>query len=451
MLQAAAIITSGIWPLSTLSRSIYRSAIRAFGQLCSGYPEIEAAYVRNTFANREWIAGSSDIDLTIILGSDLSRQVEFQFLTVFGKSYSNLVRRFPMIGELEVLSERELPAFQSCCVPTRGDLVPALNPFLVYGRDIMSQSAMSVPPRSGIRALNDALWLYQEQFLPSLAPPRTFLRRHFSARLGRKVFRLCTMDSGRLAANPKDLLLKDSELLVARVHHAMERTAKLLMAGETQEFDRNHTPPMGPFFPVRSANVESVCTNYEGRAFVILKDNLDLNAFANAVCFDQPFWCTLKQRPVFLSRSLAIYYLRFAQPFYLAGLRRAGTIAFGANFLAQIPEPTDEALRGALLDQVRNAILTSRDICLFQTDGTVDTTDLELILQRLTLTLMAVRGPLASRSYDNLIALSESQYPEEYKTIERIRSLTSEQRPWEAFFLFRSIIDSIVQAMPTIN
>lgn len=447
LLRTAAIKTARVWPCSAISRAIYREGVGAFGRLCSGYPEIEAAYTRNTFARGDWIAGLSDIDLTVVIRADLTRKAEFQFLTHFWTHYSHLTQRFPMLGEVDVLAEQELPLFQSC----RLDHAADSQWILLYGRDVMRRHASSVSPRLRTRAVNEALWFYIERFLPSLAPPRTFLRQQDSSRLARKISRLCAAGSRTKSFKPRELVPDDPELLLASVHRRLERAAVSIMAGDIRQLDRNPSPPFGPCFDVRCNSIESICSTYEGRAFVILRDNLDHNAFAEAVRKDHALWAKLTQPPVFLSHTLATYYFRCGHPFDLARFERAGTVAFGANLLPLVPEPTDESLREVLLDQVRNTLLIPRDIRFFLTEEAVTAPELECALRVMTLPVIASRGPLASRSYEALLACARAEYSEEYQKIEQISSLPRHAARWQAFCVLRLISGSLLQTVRSVE
>jgi len=217
------------------------------------------------------------------------------------------------------------------------------------------------------------------------------------------------------------------------------------MGSNNRQLNRDPSPPYGPCFDVRCPNIESVCTNYTGRAFVIVQDNLDLNAFAETVLEDHRLWATLTQPPVFFSRTLATYYFRFGQPFDLARFEHAGTVAFGANLLALIPEPADESLRAVLGDQLRNTLLLPRYIRLFRTDEALTTPELECTLRGVIVPVIGTRGSLPSRSYEALLAFARAEYSEEYRKIEQISSLPSQAARWQAFCVFRSISHSILQ------
>jgi hypothetical protein len=454
LLRGAAIKTSRIWPFSAVSRAVYRQAIRAFRRLCRRHIEIEAAYVRNSFAQGHWTAGSSDIDLTVLLRGNLTPQAEFTFLSRFWAERGKLMRLFPMLGEVDVLTEEELPAFQGY----GGSLSQPSAWLPIYGSAILSRHLIAPLDRSGIRALNDALWLYSERFLESLAQPRTFLRREHSARLARKIIRLCGASAGlhpkpsRAAAPPDSLptdpLPADPWLLAGHVQHAMENAARFLMADEDRELDRDRLAPFGPCFPLSSENIACACTSYDGRDFVILRDGLDPAAFASSLRVDQAFWKTRAQPPVFLSRPLAAYFLRVARPFFLAGLQSAGAVSFGESLLPLIPEPTDASLRNVLLEQVPNLLLLPRSAAFFEAGSALNTPHQEEILLRLTVTALAAQGALPTRNYQTLEALARRHDSPAFERLRQISSLAPDSFPQEVFRLYRSISASLARQPP---
>ncbi len=457
LLRVAVIKTSRIWPFSSVSRAVYRQAIRAFRRLCRRHTEIEAAYVRNSFAQGHWTAGSSDIDLTVFVRGNLTPQAEFTFLSRFWLEHRKLTRLFPMLGELDVLTEEELPAFQRY----GGGRGQPSGWLLIYGPAILSRHPIAASDRAGIQVLNDALWFYTERFLESLAQPRTFLRREHSARLARKIIRLCVASGGQPPepspeAAPPDRLLADPLptdpwLLLGLVQHAMENAARLLMAGQDRELDRHRLPAFGPCFPLSSEHIDCVCTSFDGRDFVFLRDGLSPATFASSLRVDQAFWETRAHPPVFLSRTLAAYYLRVAHPFFLAGLQSAGAVSYGESILPLIPEPTDASLRSVLLEQVPNALLIPRNAALFEGVAALNAQDREQILLRLTVTALAAKGPLPTRNYQSLKTPARQHYSAEFERLWQLNSLPPDSLRREAFRLYRSISASLARQAPEFN
>jgi hypothetical protein len=64
--------TNPYLPFSTLNKMPYYIAIKAFVQLCKGFPEIKSIYLRHGVVEGNWVPGISDIDLTLVTDSKLT-------------------------------------------------------------------------------------------------------------------------------------------------------------------------------------------------------------------------------------------------------------------------------------------------------------------------------------------------------------------------------------------
>lgn len=95
------------WPgLTQLYAKVYRQAAAAAGRLASGADSIAGVYARNSYAEGTWIAGVSDIDLTVVF-----RNASVADRDRFHERYGRLRRVFPMLGETELLEERHVAAW----------------------------------------------------------------------------------------------------------------------------------------------------------------------------------------------------------------------------------------------------------------------------------------------------------------------------------------------------
>ena len=101
------------WPVAgSLYRSIYHSAARAVGDLTSREPRLAGIYARNSYALGTWEPGRSDIDLTAIWSGPNPESA-----ASFHAAFATLKKRFPMLGEVEMLDERHLAAWSGYGVP----------------------------------------------------------------------------------------------------------------------------------------------------------------------------------------------------------------------------------------------------------------------------------------------------------------------------------------------
>ena len=108
LLRMAVLKTNAHWPFSLLNPMPYSWAIRQFVKACQHFPEIRSVYLRHALLQGQWTPGLSDIDLTVIIDQRVARAEEFAFLAAFWKRIGLLQRVFPMLGEIQILSEAHL-------------------------------------------------------------------------------------------------------------------------------------------------------------------------------------------------------------------------------------------------------------------------------------------------------------------------------------------------------
>ncbi|MEP7362523.1 MAG: hypothetical protein ABI972_04640 [Acidobacteriota bacterium] len=95
------------WPLAgSMYRSIYAVAAGSVGDLASREPRLAGVYARHSYALGTWEPGRSDIDITAVW-MDPNPELVDQFY----RDYARLQRRFPMLGEVEMIDERHLAAY----------------------------------------------------------------------------------------------------------------------------------------------------------------------------------------------------------------------------------------------------------------------------------------------------------------------------------------------------
>jgi len=105
------ILYTNQWPvMRTLYRAPYRCAAALLGRAATETPGVRALFARGSYATGEWVAGRSDIDLTAVLSPGLSPGEELATAQKFQARAGALRRRFPMIGEVEVLAQDCLAA-----------------------------------------------------------------------------------------------------------------------------------------------------------------------------------------------------------------------------------------------------------------------------------------------------------------------------------------------------
>ncbi len=149
------------WPLlGSVYRSIYRAAAGSVARLASREPAITGVYARNSYALGTWEAGRSDIDLTLVW-----RDAPESSIAAFYRSYADLVKRYPMLGEVEMIHERNLPAWSAYGAT---GLESRCWKKLAGSHTFQCRYAGSEP----LDRLRHAVSIYRYQFLPRVWNPR---------------------------------------------------------------------------------------------------------------------------------------------------------------------------------------------------------------------------------------------------------------------------------------
>src|SRR5262245_57035494 len=184
-IRTAVVKTNPYWPFSTLNKMPYALALEAFIQICKQFSEVKSLYLRHGLTQDDWLPAISDIDLTLIIDSQLSVDEEFTFLRLFWKRYDRLKKLFLMLGEVEILTEDQVSSWTKFTI--RG--YEAKNWRLIYGRETVKSSYTVIPERLMLDALDYAWFCYQTFFLKKLyqGSPHSFLTFHEMQRLVGKI------------------------------------------------------------------------------------------------------------------------------------------------------------------------------------------------------------------------------------------------------------------------
>ena len=185
LLRTVVLKTNPYPPFRQCNRWPYRLAIERVGRAFCSLPALKALYLRHGLASSSWIAGLSDIDFTVVLKPELSAKQEFDILYNLRARYRRIQRWFPMLGELDVLSEEDL---------TRWISLTNSTPFprswtLLHGSPVFDPTADCSPDWRS-RALAEALGFYVFELWPYLSRPDSYLSRADTERRMRKIERL---------------------------------------------------------------------------------------------------------------------------------------------------------------------------------------------------------------------------------------------------------------------
>ncbi|HSP87129.1 MAG TPA: hypothetical protein VLN45_03295, partial [Ignavibacteriaceae bacterium] len=100
--------TNRVMLFSYLNRLPYYFALNIFIHVFSKFKEIKSIYLRHGLSEKNWVPGISDIDLTIIIDGNLSKENNYLFLQLFWKKFEKVKKFFPMLGEADIINDLEI-------------------------------------------------------------------------------------------------------------------------------------------------------------------------------------------------------------------------------------------------------------------------------------------------------------------------------------------------------
>ena len=237
------VLATNGWPVfRSAYRGAYRLAAHQVGRLALSHAGIAALYARNSYATGLWSPGRSDIDLTVVWRAPSHREI-----ARFNRDYASLRRRFPMLGEVEMIDTRHIEAWTAY-----GFTGLQSRHWLKLCGDHDFESRYEGD--ESIDRLRHAIAVYRWQFL------RYFWERscpeHQLQRVASKVLRILgSSESVRRA--PSDLL----SLCLSEISSAVDRVAPA-ECGEVVDCSRmlNPTPrpPLWSKMVVHAAEVDAV-------------------------------------------------------------------------------------------------------------------------------------------------------------------------------------------------
>jgi len=371
--RTAVLATNPHWPFSVVNKYPYYLAIKFFTRLCSSHAPVKAVYLRSGLVERAWVPAVSDIDFTVAIDADLFPTDEFSFLQSFWRQISSLKKVFPMIGEVEVLPDKQIRSWTQLGFP--GHM--AHHWHLLYG-NALPKSGSVATERFARDCLNYTLhWM--EWFSRSYFANKFFLKEEASGllaqdlrRLGSKIFRSLE----RLPANGgqcgfNEAPARDESELCARIIVTMEReTRRVANMDAALESDDWQTQFISERHPAIAALellqqeilhpwrhlIESVMLDFNNQVYLVFRDGLEVEAIARCVAALQPSFRAAGRLVTAASREVFTYMIRQYQPNEYVHLSRQRKLAFGKDLLAEIAPPSKAAFARFLLGQVPNVL-----------------------------------------------------------------------------------------------
>lgn len=357
--------TNSIWPFNYLNRIPYYLAIKIFIRIFSVYKEIKSIYLRHGLSEKNWVPGISDIDLTIIIDGNLSKENSYLFLQVFWKKFEKVKKFFPMLGEADIINDSEIKNWTKFSI--RG--YESRNWKLLYGEKNVESNYSLDPNTLSMDSLNYAITTYLEYFIPKFYSDETnrFIKEKELSRLTSKIFRYAKsslLENDLKIKNNSDLY---SELLcniLKKLKSSIENNVPkvsiendvndISQSFHDEDFNSNEINLKG--ISDYKNQIASFKISYTVR-FIILKDDLKDEEIIDCVEAIRKNFSKLKVKPVILNKSLFEYLVRIYNPFVYSQLVGAREILLGDDLFLSIKQPDILYYKKALLEEIGNIIL----------------------------------------------------------------------------------------------
>ncbi|MFC1680798.1 hypothetical protein ACFL1S_03265 [Pseudomonadota bacterium] len=329
-----------------LTRLPYRLALHAVIRLVGRYPTVKAVYARNSYALGTWVPGRSDIDLTLILDARSSPDEEMRTVQGFRKGYAALVRRFPMLGEFEVINEAHLDAW------TRYSITGYEARFWLplYGSHPVRTLHHGEAEQLKLDRLNHALSIYMHQMSPVLwSAPRPVLKRYVIKIMGYLDSPVEVGTDGALGTMSRNgiqtLVLHE---LGARVSceypaeggHTLDLD-RILGRKLIPEVENGPSERLNSLLETSAGTISAVLTSRfsQGNVYCLLADDLDPGRMTEGiVAACEAGLDASKIMPL----KLFTHYLHYLDPLEYLGLVQQRTLLAGTDPLAEPnPYPAD--------------------------------------------------------------------------------------------------------------
>lgn len=439
VIRTAVLKTNNFWPFSQLNRLPYRLAIWSFTRSCCGCAEIRSAYLRHALENGQWTPALSDIDLSIILDEALTPEHMYAFLQHLWKKLDRLQFWFPMIGEIEILSENHLGSWRKFRI--EGNEIT--NWQLLAGEELVLGEYHPSPARFEREAFDYAFWFYVQN-VPDLYRQEGsthYLRRQDLMRLQRKIDRcLATMgcqgsgimpepgcDQQEAAAIVNLLADLQCGLMKLQLPTGLGSTANWRVAGTNKPESNGGLPKIGLGLEKYSGEIESVYLDHQGVAIVILRD--DAESVAKTLCV-QGVRALFRKREVntlFFSPKLFAYMLRYLRPHDYTWWVAQARHVFGSTLLTGIAPPPRSSYRFDILGQTPLLLMfpQSRGAALQVGAGGLSPEELESSLHRTIALKHLLHGGQVSRSLDETLAICIRNDPDRASVLRKLEGSSS--------------------------
>lgn len=460
MARVVVVKTNPYWPFSALNRAPYYLAIRAFIQLCKGFPEIENVYLRHGLLREDWVPAISDIDLTVLIDHKLSVEEELAFLCCFWKRYDALKKLFPMLTDINVLNSEHV---RSC---TKFTILgyESTGWRLVYGAGAIEGNYVTSSARIAEDSLNHSLLCYLNLFLKRFYKQEqpTCLVSQEMQRLTSKILRYanhfepdsCNAEFDHRARDKGDMLYSTIKELEKRMKHSppsansssIENVGEWLIDLNSRDiFLKDQTLDLKSLAPFREA-IESIYYSYR-RNIIVLSDGLDARTIKR--CAEIAVQIFQLRKPAIVSRSIFKYMVRSYDPFLYTHLALCRKVAQGKDLLPDIQPPEMRFFIKRVLEQTVNVLTfpQSHDLIFPPGPDWFAGPVLDSIVERALFIKLYLENRVIQPRHRELVAECREYYPQPYKILRELRDsagcASTSSLSEKAFRLLKSLANDI--------
>jgi hypothetical protein len=449
IVRRAVVETNPYWPFSALNRLPYRLALAATSNRMRRIEGVRGLYLRNGLTRPNWVPGISDIDLTIVVEDTDAPLRDYAGLGTIWSEYASLKRAFPMLGELDVLTESTLPAWRKIGVAgyESRDWIPVIP----GSADLRGESRT---PGDGGLALDacDYALLYYGNFL---------LRRLFGGdarspvvasemrRLASKVLRYAALARGDESAARNDVPADPAKMATVALRALDETVRGLERRRETgaDEPDENilHTGDSPLFADLPVEGVVEIDTT----RFIVLEEGLDSATIRET--FDRLIRASDPSRQTHVATPAVFEHLvRVFDPFLFTSLLHRGRVVHGR---CHARRPPARSFARSVLAQAPNVLLAARSRDLVPPfDGAfIPSRQFDLAVERaLFVKVLCANGAVGPQHYE-MVAASRELFGPQLARAAEIRAGVARNRGngFEAFALLRELAADVAREIMT--
>lgn len=463
LLRTAVLATNPYWPFSAINKLPYSIAIQRLVRLCSSHGLIKSVYLRSGFVERAWVPGISDIDFTIVIDGRASLGEQLAFLRRFWGQFDQLKLYFPMIGEVDILTDATVKSWSRFGLAGHSTPhwkllhgTPTAEPGCPFSAKWFTRDCIDY-------ALNYFYWYsrgYFEGRFYNKSEPAHLLDRDLR-RLAGKIFRCLDHLTPLAVVNDRRSLESCPEAdLFAQVVTALERASASATGddkGETQdaawaaEFSPEHQPARtdqeivnaAVFAPWESL-IEGVLLDFNNRMYIVFRNDQEVSAIAAGLAELKETLASSGAIVTVTSASLFAYMLRHYQPIEHLYLLRHRKLVFGSDPLEPLPPPSKSQYARFILNQLPNALVFphSRSFHFSQ-----NANELASLLERALFARLYLEHHVVTVTPEKFLGECQRYYPEAAHQLDEYRSQRLDQAPAQRFDRFKGLADTICAAL----